>query len=171
MKKTNYIRYGRALWQMVMTTAVTVLVLYMLSCASSQERAERKALMQKAVTEAVVRRQMHIDVRSMSTLRYGSRMTSFGFFLELKGDSLNSCLPYMGQVYRASMLSTSQGLNFEAPILSYVSGKQKAHMYRIAFQTKSQEDTYEYIIELYDSGKADIRVVGHIATPSLLTEN
>lgn len=158
-------RHAGVLPRLLLAMAVTVLSLYVSSCASSQERAERKALTQKAVTEAVASRQMRIDVNSMSTLRYGSRMTSFGFFLELKGDSVNSNLPYMGQVYRASMLSTPQGLNFEAPIQGYVSSKPKAHMYRIAFLTKSEEDIYQYIIELYDSGKADIRVNGQYRDP------
>ena len=46
-----------------------VLSIAFVSCVTLQERAERKVLMKKAVAEAVAKRQLHIDITSMNTMR------------------------------------------------------------------------------------------------------
>lgn len=101
----------------------------------------------------------------MSTARYGTRMMSSGFFLEVKGDTLNSYLPYMGQVYQSSIFSTSQGLNFELPMLSYRQTRPKPSYTRLEMAVKTQEDLYHYVIDVFDSGKAMIRVRGELRDP------
>lgn len=135
---------------------MTMLVCF--SCATQQERAERRELMKKAVTEAVATKRMHIDITSMSTLRYGSRMVAPDFYLELLGDSIRSYLPYMGQAYQAPIASPSQGLNFDAHIQSLRESHPKKDLSRLEIGVKTTEDTYLYTIELYDSGKAFIHV-------------
>ena len=145
-------------WRRAWMLAAVVVVVIVVGCASSQERALRKAQTQQAVAEALANRHFRIDVMSMTPLRYSSRMTSSGFFLELKGDTLNSYLPYVGQVYRAPIVSTHQGLNFEEPIIGYRETRPKAHLTRIEVAARTQEDSYYYIIEVFDTGKASIRV-------------
>ena len=128
------------------------------SCVTQQQRAEEKARMQKTVVEAVTKKQWRIDVTSMTTLRYGSRTVTPDFYLELRGDTLQSYLPYLGQAHQAPMVSPSQGLNFKAPITKYEERKPKAHLSQIEIDVKTQEDTYHYRIELYDTGQAYIQV-------------
>ena len=132
-------------------------VLTFVSCATLQERTERKEQMKKAVSEAVSMKQMHIDITSMSTMRYGSRTVTPDFFLELKGDSIRSYLPYLGQAYQAPMMSPSQGLNFETKAKNISVTQSKRNLSRIEIDLKTNEDTYLYVIELYDSGKAQLR--------------
>ncbi|MBR0432598.1 MAG: DUF4251 domain-containing protein [Bacteroidaceae bacterium] len=137
-----------------------VLVLTLLSCASQQQRAERRARTQQAVAEALAARQLNISITSMSSARYGTRTVSFGFNLEVKGDTLVSYLPYVGRVYRSSVLSTPIGLNFEAPILAFQESRPKGNRTRLDLRVKTIEDVYDYVIEVYDSGKATIFVRG-----------
>ena len=133
------------------------LMLLTMGCATSQQRAEQKAATQKAVTEALTNRHLRINVRSMSPFRYASRTVSYGFYLEINGDTLKSCLPYMGQAYQA-VAYTSEGLNFEAPIVSYHETRPKKNMTRIDLETKTREDFYHYTLEIYDTGTAYIHV-------------
>ena len=70
-------------------------------------------------SDAIAAKQWRIDISSMNTLRYGSRIVTPDFYLELKGDTLCSYLPYLGQAQVSPMLSPSIGLNFEEPVLSY----------------------------------------------------
>ncbi len=65
-----------------------------------------------AVLGAIADKHWHIDITSMNTMRYGSKMVSTDFFLELRGDTLRSYLPYLGQVQSAPSLSPTIGLNF-----------------------------------------------------------
>ena len=139
--------------------AIIVMLLMMLaSCATQQERAERMAQRQKTVTEAVEKRQWRIDVNSMHTMRYGSKTVSLDFFLELRNDTLRSYLPYLGQAHRAPMGLPEQGLNFETQVLQYQQNKQKEHLYEIEIKVRTQQDAYNYWVEIFDSGEANIRV-------------
>ncbi len=136
---------------------VTVAVM-VTSCVTQQERAERKALMQKAVTEAIASRILHIDIKSMNTLRYGVKTVTPDFFLELRGDTLQSYLPYMGQAHTAPMVSPPQGLNFEERVHNYLVSKLKAGRTQIELDVKSEEDSYHYFIDVYDTGDTYIYV-------------
>jgi hypothetical protein len=135
-----------------------VLSIAFVSCVTLQERAERKELMKKAVAEAVGKRQLHIDITSMNTMRYGSRTVTPDFYLELKGDTVRSYLPYFGQAYQSSMMSPSQGLNFETKAIGMKVSQPKKDLSRIEIDMRTDEDTYYYVVELYDSGQAYIHV-------------
>ena len=110
-------------------------------------------------SDAIAARQWRIDIRSMNTMRYGSRMVTPDFYLELRGDTLHSYLPYLGQARVSPTLSPSIGLNFEAPVLNYKVSKPKSNKYtQLDMDVRTKEDTYHYVVELYDSGEAYIRV-------------
>ena len=121
------------------------------------KEAEREGKRQE-VADAVAARRWHIDITSMNSMRYGSRTMSPDFFLELRGDTLRSYLPYLGQVQVPSMQSPSMGLNFEAPIQQYQESRPKSKRTQIDIDVKTHEDTYHYVIEIYDTGEAVIRV-------------
>ena len=133
-------------------------LLMIVGCATQKERAEQRAKMQLAIAMAVTSRQLRIDISQMSTLRYGSKTVSSDFFLELRGDTLRSYLPYWGQAYQAPMGSTSIGLNVEAPILRYSQTRPKPTKTLLELDVRTLEDTYHYFIDLYDTGEAYIHV-------------
>ena len=86
-------------------------------------------------------------------------MVTPDFYLELRGDTLHSYLPYLGQARVSPTLSPSIGLNFEEPVLSYKTSKPKSKKYtQIDIDVKTREDSYHYVIQFYDSGEATIRV-------------
>ena len=110
-------------------------------------------------SDAIAAKQWRIDIRSMNTMRYGSRTVTPDFYLELRGDTLHSYLPYLGQARVSPTLSPSIGLNFEAPVLSYKESKPKSSKYtQIDIDVRTREDSYHYMIHIYDSGEATIRV-------------
>jgi hypothetical protein len=110
-----------------------------------------------AVLGAIATKRWHIDISSMNTLRYGSRAVTSDFYLELRGDTLFSYLPYLGQV-QISTMSPSIGLNFEEPVLTYKESKPKSKYTQVDIDVKTREDSYHYVIEIYDNGQAYIRV-------------
>ena len=136
-----------------------VITLLTWGCASSQSSAEHTAKTKKAVMEALANKQLRINVRLMHPVRYASRTVSYGFYLEIKGDKLESCLPYMGQVYQAATFS-SENLNFEATIIRYHETRPKKGLARIELAVRTKEDIYHYQLDIYDSGTAYIRVRG-----------
>lgn len=118
----------------------------------------KKERKQAAVLGAIATKRWHIDISSMNTLRYGSRAVTSDFYLELRGDTLRSYLPYLGDAHMPTM-SPSIGLNFEEPVLNYKESKPKSNKYtRIDIDARTREDSYHYVIDIYDSGQANIRV-------------
>ncbi len=118
----------------------------------------KKERKQMAVIGAIVDKRWHIDITSMNTMRYGSKMVSTDFFLELRGDTLRSYLPYLGQVQSAPSLSPTIGLNFEERVRQYQESNPKGKYTQIDIDVKTKEDTYHYVVDIYDSGEAYIRV-------------
>ena len=118
----------------------------------------KKERKQVAVLGAIATKQWHVDISSMNTMRYGSRTVTSDFFLELRGDTLRSYLPYLGNAY-TSTLASSVGLNFEEPVLSYKESKPTSNKFtQIDIDVRTREDSYRYAIEIYDNGQAYIRV-------------
>ena len=116
----------------------------------------KKERKQVAVLGAIATKRWHIDITSMNTLRYGSRAVTSDFYLELRGDTLRSYLPYLGDAHMPTM-SPSIGLNFEEPVLTYKESKPKKYT-QIDIDVRTREDSYHYVIEIYDNGQAYIRV-------------
>jgi hypothetical protein len=113
----------------------------------------------REIADAIATKQWHIDINSMNTMRYGSRTVTPDFYLELRGDTLRSYLPYLGQAYVSPTLSPTIGLNFEEPVLRYKESRPKSKKYtQVDIDVRTREDSYHYVIELYDSGEATIRV-------------
>ena len=137
---------------------VAVLLSVLAACATKQERAERLAQTRMGIMEALAKRQLRIEVRSMNTMRYGSRIVTPDFFLELRGDTLRSYLPYMGVAHQAPMASPSEGLNFETVMKSYHQSNPKPDLARLEIEAKTKEDFFVYHIEVYYTGKAFISV-------------
>ncbi len=126
---------------------------------NARRKLTKKETIQVAVASAIAARQWHIEISSMTTMRYGSRTVTPDFYLELRGDTLRSYLPYLGQAQVSPTLSPSIGLNFEEPVLSYNDGKPKSNKYtQIDIDVRTREDSYHYVIEMYDNGQAYIRV-------------
>lgn len=152
--------FNQSLMMSKITTSLVVLLItaVLLACATQQQKAERTARTQETVAEAIAKKQWHIDITSMNTLRYGARTVTPDFYLELHGDTLRSYLPYLGQVHQAPMLSPSQGLNFEAPVSNYQERRPKAHRLQIDFDVRTQEDSYHFTVEVYPTGKSSIHV-------------
>ena len=125
----------------------------------SRRKLTKKERQQVAVVDAIAAKRWHIDINTMSTMRYGSKTVTPDFYLELRGDTLRSYLPYLGQVHVSSTLSPSIGLNFEESVLTYKESKPKSNKYtQIDIDVKTKEDSYHYVIEIYSNGQAYIRV-------------
>lgn len=130
----------------------------LVGCATQQERAEKREQVRGAVAEAVESQQIRIGISWMNTLKYGSKSVTPDFFLELKGDTLNSYLPYMGQAYRPTMPSQSEGLNFEVPVQQVRKSHPKNNRWQLEIMARTNEDNYKYLIDIFDTGKATIHV-------------
>lgn len=134
------------------------MVLALAGCATQQQRAERQLAMKKAVARMLEKKEWHVDVTMMSSMRYGSHSVTPDFFLELRGDTLRSYLPYLGQSYQAPMYSQSGGLDFEKPLRTYKETHPKEDLTKMEMDVKTEDDNFHFVVEVFDTGKTYIHV-------------
>ena len=101
-----------------------------------------------------------IDVNYMMPQRYPTRAVT-DFSLCLKGDTVISHLPYMGQAHRPT-LGNTDGLRFKLPIKDKTTKPGKKGKTIIRFSYTNSSATYDFKIEAYPDGGAYISL-----TPSL----
>ena len=119
-----------------------------------------------SVADAIAERHWRIDINTMNTMRYGSRTVTPDFYLELRGDTLRSYLPYLGQAQVSTTLAPAIGLNFEEVVMRYWLNKPKSKKYvQLYIDARTREDTYHFVIDVYDDGKAFIRVRSQNSDP------
>jgi hypothetical protein len=127
-------------------------------CATSEERAAQKAEQVKKVTAALNRRQYKIAIARMYPMNGPSKTVTYGYSVEVRNDSLFSYLPYFGRAYNVPY-GGGKGLNFSAPIGSYQEEVAKNGKRRIEIGLTNEEDTYLYILEVFDNGSSTVSVM------------
>ena len=101
-------------------------------------------------------RLFRVDIDYMIPQRYTSRPV-MDFSLEMRGDTIEVHLPYIGEVYTPSF--TTDGLNFTEPVKGLKQGQDKKGNHVITFETKHDIVTYTFRLTLSDGG--DIHVSLH----------
>ena len=132
------------------------------SCSSSRLTPQEKALIKQQQAQYVINSitdsHFVIQVDRITPRRGMGHALSYGYSLVVKGDTIISHLPYFGQAYSLP-LNGGAGLNFEAKIddIQAVRNNKKSFN-RIEITTHNSEDTFLYIVEVFDNGKAHIEV-------------
>jgi len=130
-------------------------------CTGQRLTAEEKAALRAKTAQTVLRnineRNFNIEVDYMKPYRGGSRPVSYGYSLEVRGDTIISYLPYFGRAYNVPY-GGGKGLNFKAIISEYNVYRLKSNLTRIDILTTNEEDTYFYRVEVFDNGSTTIDV-------------
>ncbi len=131
----------------------------MVSCStmSKAEREAKRAERARYIAKAMDDRHYTIDIDMMYPRRIGGQSVRSDWSLEVWGDTLVSYLPYVGVAHEV-ILGNSTGLNFIAPIKSYTDSGFKKGKRTIHLRANSDEDQFEYHLEVTDDGSAFIEV-------------
>ena len=138
---------------------VMALVLVVAGCSSltSAEKAARQAAQQRAVAKALDSRHYKIGVQTMFPSRGTARQVSYGYSVEVKGDTLVSYLPYFGRAYNVPY-GGGKGLDFTALISEYKAEKDKNGRMHISILVNNEEDNLIYVLTVFDNGQSSIDV-------------
>ena len=144
------------LYVQALKLAMFVSSLLLVSCATQEERAARKAEQVQKVTAALNARKYIIDITRMIPSK-GPAKTVSSYSIEVRNDSLISYLPYIGRVYSVPY-GGGNGLNFSAPISNYKESTKKNGMREIEISVTNSEDTYVYRLGVFDNGSSSLNV-------------
>ena len=135
---------------------VGALGLLVSACTTSRltyaEKEEARRMLALRVSEVLEKRPLRIDVDYIMPKRGSSRHLSYGYSLEVRGDSVISYLPYFGRAYHVPY-GGGKGLNFKALLSNYQVTRSKKDMTRVELRVQNDEDTYDYMIDVFDNGR------------------
>jgi hypothetical protein len=131
----------------------------MSACMTSAERAQRLDEKARKVAQALTESRFTVLIHNMNTQRYGAHNVTSDFYLKLRGDTLESYLPFLGRAYSAPYGTPSQGLNFTSPVKKRIESVQKNGATRPELHVSSNEDQYRYQLDIFPNGQTYIHVM------------
>lgn len=127
------------------------------TCALSKTVRNEQA---SAVKQQIESRRYKISVNRMLPGRGPSQYLSSSYSLTVKGDTVISYLPFIGQAYSLPY-GGGKGLNFESIITVYTVTFDAKGKAQISLQTHSENEALRYHIEIFDDGTSSIRVMSN----------
>lgn len=147
---------------MKMKRSLTALAFLLTACTATHNlngstRSQRNVQEAAAVQEKLASRHYTLNINNMYPMRTSGKYVGGEFFLEIKGDTLRSYLPYFGAVHRSSY-NPGNALDFEHKIESYRQERLKKNRTSIYLTVRTSEDAFKYTISVFDDGRAQIYV-------------
>ena len=122
----------------------------------AQTREEKKAERQAYIEKLIAGKCFKIDISMAYPMRGRSIPLTSLYSLELKQDSVDVYLPYYGRAYSVPY-GGGKGLHFCSTATDLHVEKEKKG-YAISFSSKTEEDTYDFWIDISEEGFASISV-------------
>ena len=142
--------------QLLLLTGLFLLIIS--GCSSSRGlMKDEKAAKEVALHEAIEKREFRIDVNRMNPMGGGSRTLTSSYSLEIKGDEVKSHLPFVGRAYSIPYGGGS-GLVFNSTVTDYKSSFDNKGKATIEFKTRSENDQFNYHVEIFSNGSTSINV-------------
>ncbi len=154
------------LCSMMKQLSILLLLVGVMACSTltPAERAAKEARQAALVKKALDDRHYVIDIQMMYPQRGPAKNVTGDYSLEVRGDSLLSYLPYFGRAYLVPY-GGGKGLNFTGIIEKYSASRNAKGAYEIAIGLSNEEDTYYYMLEIFDNGNATIDVTAKQREP------
>lgn len=143
----------------------TLAVMIIASCGASyqetkEKRAAEKAAERAAIVKALENADFILDVTQIIPHGYPSRMSSGEYQLRLKGDVVNTRLPFIGSSHEAQFGGVDElSIVFEnekVQVIKDFSAAATKGEYRYQFKGGKGKDTWTVTLQVFDSGSASI---------------
>lgn len=125
--------------------------------AAQKDTPTKKSEKKEWVKKQLESGRYEIEVDKVSPKRGNTKHLSSDYSVKLKGDSVISYLPYFGRVYSAPY-GGSGGLDFTTLVSDYKLTYNKKGTATIKFDAKTEEDTYAFVINVFENGSASVSV-------------
>lgn len=138
-------------------TCLLAIILGITLQLNAQSKKQKKEETQKAIRELIEAQKIKVEVDIAYPMRGNSRNLTSNYSVEIRNDSVFSYLPYFGIAYSVPY-GGGKGLIFNERITDYKLTFDKKGTAKIRFKTRTEEDSFIYLISIYISGSASINV-------------
>lgn len=134
----------------------------LLSCAAGQTASEKRAVtqqLQSQIEDSVEQRTFKITVNYVNPLRMPPQHLMTDYSVALRGDTVESWLPYFGVAQRADIADNSSSpLIFKGKVDGLRVGKGRRGAHDISFATRRNSEYLEYRLLIFPNGSASVDV-------------
>ena len=138
---------------------VAVLGIFMVSCGTIVQSGNNNVTVTQKVN--VNTSDFYVEVDRIIPLGFPQKETLDGYFLSVKGDTLNCMLPYIGKAnlsFADENAISIEADDYKISPKAYYNEKKKGYQVDFNFTNRYCAETFDVTVELYDSGYAYIRV-------------
>ncbi|MBO4486071.1 MAG: DUF4251 domain-containing protein [Prevotella sp.] len=151
----------KKLWKAAAALLLLCVAVGFAACATSgmthEEKVAERQRVAQFVADAVANRDFKIEVDRVTPQRMSPRILSYGYGVTVKGDSIDSYLPFFGRVYRAEF-GEQNGLRFEDRIAQWQAGQTKKDRYVVELLVRRHMEILYYQFDIFDNGKVSLMV-------------
>ncbi len=134
----------------------------LLSCATGQTASEKAAAarqLQGQIEDSVAQRTFKITIDYVNPLRMPPHHLTTGYSVALRGDTVESWLPYFGVAQRSDIANNSSSpLIFKEKAENLTVKKSRKGAYDIAFATRHRSEYLEYRLSIFPNGSTSVDV-------------
>jgi hypothetical protein len=124
---------------------------------SAQERQTEKAAEAAKIRQTLLSGKYKIDIKRAVPFAERTIDLTPSYSIAVRNDSLFSDLPYYGRAYSIPY-GGGKGLTFNAPLSHYKVKTTKKGRTDISFKCRTEEDTYDFTLRVYDNGNSSVDV-------------
>lgn len=148
--------------RMIRIIFFAAVVMTAMACATSKtidaERRQELALTAQNVRKALDDRYYTIDMTYIRPVRTATRHLDGGYYLHISGDSIYSCLPYVGRAFNVPY-GGGVGLDFDGVMQQYKESRASDNKgTKIDIVVTNTEDRYQYLLYVGDDGHATLNI-------------
>lgn len=143
---------------------LVVLSVFSVACCGSSsglsksERNARKAAEEAMYVKAIKDRDFTLEITQIIPHGFPSRTSQAEYYLTVKGDVVNTRLPYMGDSHYAVMGGEDISIVFEKEKVSFMQdfSDERKGEYRYSFTGCAERGSWKITLQLYNNGRAHI---------------
>jgi hypothetical protein len=143
-------------------TAAVILLIFIAAAFNTVSAQDKK---EEAIKNMIETKNFTFVAQTASPTGAPLRQLSYGFDLNVLGDSVVSYLPYFGRAYSAPMDPTEGGFKFTSTKFDYtVTGRRKGG-WDIIIKPKDAKDVRELALTAFDNGNSTLQVLSNNRQP------
>ena len=123
-----------------------------------ESKKEKEAKRQKEIKQMLEDRNFVYHPTQANPLSGSTVQLDYSFSAKVKGDTINSYMPYYGTAYHVDYGSRKGPFDFTLPIKDYNFQKSK-NGYEISFEVKNGQDNVKYSFNISENGYASLTIV------------
>lgn len=138
-----------------------IATIFIVSCASLNNGQKKISAEQKAlqIEDSIQAKSFEVDFNYVTPMSMPPHNLTSNYYLRIKGDSVQSELPYFGRAYYSNISNNDRSpLSFNSRITDIKTVKNKKNDYTIIFKTKNDTEDMEYTLNIYPNGQAYLNV-------------